>query len=223
MALSSHSTFRLVEMAKCTPEVCSPATVLASPGTSYFCRVVDRAVQNNHRTARPSIMEPSRRRIRRSGTNATALAERCMGARFKGAGQTAREIRRSRKSLDGRSPGAPHAPLATPREDRTRSLRLHALERIVVVRLHRVLLVVIVIALQCPQRKLLNLLLWPRTRRRGAAAAVLMDVRALDRGCSNLSGAEHDGASLGLAASCRVWSCDLVVKGGSVRQREGCG
>jgi hypothetical protein len=44
------------------------------------------------------------------------------------------------------------------------------------------------------------------------------DVRALDRGarqgCSNLSGAEDDGASLGLAASCRVWSCDFV-KGGT--------
>ena len=89
-----------------------------TPALSYSRRVVGRAVRNNHRTVRPSIVEPSRRRIRRSGTNATALAERRMGRAFQGrAGQhSAGDAKEQRVGEGpGRSLGAPHArpPLAT--------------------------------------------------------------------------------------------------------------
>ena len=110
VALAQHVPRR--RNGECAPEAFlrSPATVLTSPGTSHSYRVVGRAVQNNHRTARPSIVDPSRRRIRRSGTNATALAERCMGARFKGAGQPAREIRRNSAKVWEIARGSTRAP-----------------------------------------------------------------------------------------------------------------
>jgi hypothetical protein len=80
------------------------------------------------------------------------------GARFKSAGQTAGEIRRNSAKDPERSPGAPHAPPWQRAGDKTRWWRLHALEHIVVIRLHRVLLslVVIGLTLQWPQRRYLH-------------------------------------------------------------------